>query len=77
MSSAQMSEPVVSPRIVDLMTHPEVHVTVPQLAEYWKVHTRTIYRHIEKGALRVIFVGPYRAIRVPIQEARRYGRPVP
>lgn len=77
MTSAPMSEPAVPQRILDLLAHTEAHVTVEQLAEFWGVSPRTLYRHIEKGALRVVYIGPFRRIRVPIQEARRYGRPMP
>jgi hypothetical protein len=34
-----------------------------------------IRRDIEKGALRVMVVGSSQVIRIPIAEARRYGRP--
>jgi hypothetical protein len=34
-----------------------------------------IRRDIEKGALKVMLVGSSRIIRIPIAEARRYGRP--
>ena len=36
-----------------------------------------IRRDIEKGALKVMVVGSSRVIRIPIAEARRYGRPRP
>jgi hypothetical protein len=34
-----------------------------------------IRRDIEKGALKVMVVGSSQVIRIPIAEARRYGRP--
>ena len=76
MPTGSVTPPTPSPRILDLATHREPHITVEQLAEFWGVSPRTLYRHIEKGALRVVYIGPFRRIRIPIQEARRYGRPV-
>ncbi len=63
-------------KIVDLDTHAEPYVTIQQLADYWQVSYRTIQRHIEKGALAVVRLGPFeKLVRIPIDEARRYGRP--
>jgi excisionase family DNA binding protein len=62
-------------RIMDLSTHLEPYVSVAELAAYWTVSERTIYRDIDKGALRIIRVGSNGLIRIPIADARRYGRP--
>ncbi len=62
-------------RILDLDRHDEPFVTVEELAAYWKVSDRTIRRDIAKGALMVMRVGSSGQIRIPISEARRYGRP--
>jgi excisionase family DNA binding protein len=59
--------------IIDLRTHPERHVSVKQLADYFSVSEKTIYGHIDKGALQVIYIG--RAVRIPIENARAYGNP--
>lgn len=60
-------------RIRDIATHQEANVTIVALAEYLGVSTKTIYRHIAKGALSAIHVGPYRrVVRIPIREARAY-----
>lgn len=61
--------------IANLSTHPDPHVSVGALARYYGVSPSTIYRHIIKGALRAVCVGPERLIRIPIDEARRYGHP--
>jgi excisionase family DNA binding protein len=62
-------------RIVNLDQHDEPFVTVRQLAEYWHVSTRTIERHVAKGALPVTRVGPFSRPRIAIADARAYGRP--
>lgn len=51
------------------------HVTVRDLAAYWNVTTKTIYRHIDKGALKVLRL-PGGNIRIPVEEARAYGKPL-
>jgi len=50
-------------------------VTVAELADYWKVSVDTVYRDIKKGALRAYRVGSSGAIRVLVEDARRYGQP--
>jgi excisionase family DNA binding protein len=60
--------------IDDLATHQAKHVTVEELAAYWSVSAKTIYRHIDKGALDVLKL-PGGTIRIPIENARRYGKP--
>ena len=62
--------------ILNLYTHEESYVSVSELAAYWTVSERTIYRDIQKGALKVVRVGSAGTIRVPIEAARLYGRPV-
>jgi hypothetical protein len=61
--------------IKDLRTHPAPFVRVSALAKYWDCDPSTLYRDIEKGALVVERHGPSERIRIPTQEARRYGRP--
>ena len=59
----------------DLWTCTERHVTPAELGRYWKVSTDTIYRDIRRGALMAYRVGSSGALRIRIEEARRYGRP--
>jgi excisionase family DNA binding protein len=58
--------------IVDLETHSEQHVTVAELARYWRVTDRAVQYLVTKGALPAIRVG--RAIRIKTEDARRFGR---
>jgi excisionase family DNA binding protein len=58
--------------IVDLATHPEKHVTVAELATYWKVSERAIQYWVAKGALPAMKVGT--RIRILTMDARRFGR---
>ena len=62
-------------RILDLDRHNEPYVSVAELGRYWGVSDDMIRRDIEKGALKAMVVGSSRVIRIPIAEARRYGRP--
>ena len=50
-------------------------VTVSELAGYWRVSERTVYRHILKGALPVVRIGPFGRLRIRTRDALRYGRP--
>lgn len=60
--------------ITDLSTFSGKYVTPMQLAVYVGVTRRTIYHHIEKGALRAVPLGDsQRVLRIPIAEARRYA----
>lgn len=59
------------PPITDLGTYRRKYVTPAQLAEYVGVTRRTIYHHIDKGALPVVrIVG---VIRIRIRDAREYA----
>jgi len=59
--------------IRNLATHAEPTVTVEELAAYWRVDRRALYRDIEKGALKATRIG--RVIRIRIEDARAYGTP--
>ena len=59
----------------DLRTHGDSYVKVMELARYWNVSADTVYRDIKKGALPAYRVGSSGAIRISIEDARRYGRP--
>jgi excisionase family DNA binding protein len=54
--------------IEDLRTHPDQYVTVSQLAYYWRVSRKQIYKQIDAGLLSAIRLGP-RAIRIHTDEA--------
>lgn len=56
--------------IKDLQTYPKKYVSPMQLAEYIGVTRRTIYHHIEKGALGA--VRRMGVVRIHVAEARRY-----
>lgn len=59
--------------IDDLKTEQRKFVSVQELAEYWGVSTKTLYRHIDKGALAAEKIGG--CVRIPIAAARSYGNP--
>ena len=44
-------------RITNLATHPEKYVSVSQLAEYWQVSRKQIYKQIDAGTLEAIRLG--------------------
>jgi excisionase family DNA binding protein len=44
--------------VKDLQAHPEPYVTVAELAAYWLVGRKQIYKQIEAGSLRAIRLGP-------------------
>ena len=56
--------------IHDLNAYPKKYLSPMQLANYIGVTRRTIYHHIEKGALRAVHrLG---VVRIHVDEARRY-----
>ena len=44
-------------RITNLATHPEKYVSVSQLADYWQVSRKQIYKQIDGGTLEAIRLG--------------------
>lgn len=67
-----MGRPRTATGTIDtLATHPGKFVSPRQLAEYLNVDPRTIYYHIDKGALRARRIGG--VLRIPIAEARSYA----
>lgn len=60
--------------ITDLSTYRGTYISPIQLANYVGVTRRTIYTHIEKGALRArkIGKGVRAAVRIHIRDARVY-----
>lgn len=57
--------------IKDLDTHPAAYVTVADLAAYWAVSDRQIYRFILGGVLQAMRLGP-RAFRVRTEDALKF-----
>jgi len=53
---------------VNLATHTEKYVSVGQLAEYWQVSRKQIYKQIDAGTLRAIRLGP-RLLRIRTADA--------
>lgn len=60
-------------RVRDLKTHSDPYVTVGELAEYWLVGRKQIYKHIDAGTLRAIRLGP-RLLRIRTAEAIEFER---
>jgi excisionase family DNA binding protein len=60
-------------RLRDLATHPEPFVTVAELARYWSVSRRQVYKQIEEGRLPAIKMGP-RSVRVPTRGAAEFEK---
>jgi excisionase family DNA binding protein len=58
-------------KIMDLQTHSEPYVTTSDLADYWRVSRKQIYKQIEAGTLRAIRLGP-RLMRISTAEAIRF-----
>ena len=58
-------------RIMDLQTHPEPWVTTSDLADYWGVSRKQIYKQIDAGTLAAIRLGP-RLVRISTAEAIRF-----
>ena len=73
-ASARQSRRQVMLKVQDLTSHPVKFVTVSEVAHYWHVSERTIYRHILKGALPVVRIGPFGRLRIRTGDALNYGR---
>jgi excisionase family DNA binding protein len=58
-------------KILDLQTHPEPYLTTSDLAEYWGVSRKQIYKQIDAGTLVAIRLGP-RLMRISTVEAIRF-----
>jgi excisionase family DNA binding protein len=58
-------------KIVDLQRHTEPYVTTSDLADYWRVSRKQIYKQIEAGTLHAIRLGP-RLLRISTAEAIRF-----
>jgi excisionase family DNA binding protein len=58
-------------RIMYLQTHPEAFVTTSDLATYWRVSRKQIYKQIDAGTLEAIRLGQ-RLLRISTAEAIRF-----
>ena len=68
-----MPKAVPERRIRTLKDHPEPYVTISELASYWAVSRKQIYKQIDAGTLRAIKLGP-RLLRISTSEALRFER---
>ena len=57
--------------IRDLASHSAAYVTVSELASYWRVSRKQIYKQIEAGILPTIRLGP-RLVRITTIAAREF-----
>jgi excisionase family DNA binding protein len=55
--------------IRDLSTHPAPYVSVAELAEYWQVGRKQLYKYMDAGSLAAIRLGP-RLFRIRTTDAR-------
>jgi excisionase family DNA binding protein len=60
--------------IRDLASHDEVHVSVRQVAEYFDVTDKTVWKWIDAGLLEAFAFSGGRVVRVSIQTLRRFER---
>jgi len=60
-------------RLADLKSHQEPYVTIAELAEYWMISRKHIYKQIDAGTLRAIRLGP-RLLRVRTADAIDFER---
>jgi excisionase family DNA binding protein len=65
-----LAEPNAMP-IRDLTTHPVPYVSVAELAVYWGVSRKQIYKQIDAGTLQAIRLGP-RLFRIRTNVAREF-----
>jgi excisionase family DNA binding protein len=57
-----------APRVRSLSSHPDPFIRAEDLARYWSVSRRQIYKNIEEGKLAAVRLGP-RSLRIPTSEA--------
>jgi excisionase family DNA binding protein len=60
-------------RIKELKNHTDPYVTVGELAEYWLVGRKQIYKQIDAGTLPAIRLGP-RLLRIRTTDAIEFER---
>ncbi len=57
--------------ISNLATTQAAYVTTGELAEYWRISRRMVYKQIQAGTLRAVQFGP-RLWRVKVEDAREF-----
>ena len=60
-------------RLWDLASHVAQYVTVNELARYWTISRKQIYKQIEQGNLPAIRLGP-RSLRIRTSDALQFER---
>jgi len=60
-------------RIVRLQTHPDPYITTTDLADYWGISRKQIYKQIDAGTLTALRLGPH-ILRIKTAEAVRFER---
>jgi len=60
-------------RLRDLASHLATYVTVNELAEYWTISRKQIYKQIDEGHLPAIRLGP-RLLRIRTSDALQFER---
>jgi len=59
--------------IDDLAEHPLSYVSVSELADYWRVSRRYLYKQVQAGSLEAIYLGP-KSYRIPKEAALEFER---
>jgi excisionase family DNA binding protein len=59
--------------IHDLATHPSSYVSIGELADYWMVSRRYLYKQVQAGTLDAIHIGP-RSCRIAKTAALEFER---
>jgi excisionase family DNA binding protein len=68
MATEHGKKQIAGRRIRTLQDHPSAYVTTSELADYWMVGRKQIYKQIEAGTLKAIRLGP-RLLRISTAEA--------
>jgi len=71
--SARRSQQNTAPHLWDLASHIASFVTVNELARYWTISPKQIYKQIEQGNLPAIRLGP-RSLRIRTSDALEFER---
>jgi excisionase family DNA binding protein len=58
-------------KIQNLQTHPDPYVTIADLAAYWSVSRKQLYKQVEAGTLKALRLGP-RSMRISTADARAF-----
>ena len=68
MATENGKKQIAGRKIRTLQDHPSAYVTTSELADYWMVGRKQIYKQIEAGTLKAIRLGP-RLLRISTAEA--------